>query len=360
MPSDLVEKLRKAGLFRLGMPAALGGDECDPFTIIDTMEEIARADGSAGWTTFIGNTNFSMAWLEPAVAKEIASHGPDLIVAAGFSPSGTARPDGSNFVVDGRWAFSSGSPHADWFVNAAVVTDGDNPRGLPPGQPSWRLAFIPARDTEIIDTWHAAGLRGTGSHDVTATAVRVPQERTAQPYFESAKFDGPLYRLPYAILLSAFMSPFPLGVARRALDEFATLAHKKSRTLPPGAPMAEDAAVQVELAHAEATLRSARSFLVEALGVCWNSVCAGDPVSLELQTTALLASLNGARAARNAVETVYGMSGAGAALDASPMQRCVRDLMVGTQHIAFSMTRWASAGRAILGLDPATFMLRAP
>jgi alkylation response protein AidB-like acyl-CoA dehydrogenase len=200
-------------------------------------------------------------------------------------------------------------------------------------------------------------LRGTGSHDVTATSVRVPRERTIMPFFEPAKFDGPLFRLPFPTLLASFMSGFPLGVARRALDEFTALAQKKSRTIPPGPTMAEDAAIQVELARAEAAVRSARAFVIESIGAGWEAVSAGDEVSLSQRATIGLATLNAARTARTSVDSVFTMAGGGALYDSSPLQRCVRDLMAGTQHIIFSMNQWKTVGRVFLGLDPASFTL---
>ena len=45
MPDDLVERMRAAGLFHLGVPAALGGAECAPTQIIEVVEEVsARRD----------------------------------------------------------------------------------------------------------------------------------------------------------------------------------------------------------------------------------------------------------------------------------------------------------------------------
>ena len=71
MPPDLAARVEEAGLFALWLPRGLGGLELDPLTIVDVIEELSRADGSAGWTTLIGNSSAFLAWLDPDVAREL-------------------------------------------------------------------------------------------------------------------------------------------------------------------------------------------------------------------------------------------------------------------------------------------------
>src|SRR4051794_29042048 len=71
MPSQLVEATRAAGLFRMAMPATLGGLELDPIRIVESIEALAYADASAGWTTLVGNSTAFFAWLETTVAKDM-------------------------------------------------------------------------------------------------------------------------------------------------------------------------------------------------------------------------------------------------------------------------------------------------
>src|SRR5262249_22266841 len=54
-------------LFRLNLPRAVGGLELDPATTVALVEELSRADGSAGWTVLIGNSTAFFAWLQPRV-----------------------------------------------------------------------------------------------------------------------------------------------------------------------------------------------------------------------------------------------------------------------------------------------------
>jgi len=356
MPSDVVEKVREAGLFHLAMPASLGGPPEEPETIVRVIEEVSAADGSAGWTTFIGNSTGFVAWLEPDVARELLALRPRPVVASVFAPTGQAVPaDDGTFTVSGRWPFTSGAPHADWFANGVIVMDGDAPRMRDGRGPDWRFACMPAADVEVLDTWHTAGLRGTGSHDTAAAGARVPEEWTFMPFFAPARVDDPIYQLPFFTLILIFGAGFPLGVARRALDEFRALVQTKSRRSD-GRPLAEDETLQVEVARAEAALGSARAYVFDTVGQAWAAVSSGRPVTTKERAAVVSSVVHAFRAGRQVVDSVFGLAGGGALYDSSPLQRCWRDLHAGSQHIAVSIGSERAAGRVTLGLEPNTFL----
>src|SRR6266536_4162183 len=96
LPSDLVEDARRAGLFRLAMPGALGGLELEPATIVEVLEELSRADGSAGWTITLGNSTAFLAWLDPAAARDLLGDRTDVIAAGAFAPKGRLTPSAGN------------------------------------------------------------------------------------------------------------------------------------------------------------------------------------------------------------------------------------------------------------------------
>jgi indole-3-acetate monooxygenase len=280
MPADLAAKVKKAGLFRLSLPTSLGGWEADPITIFEVIEKLCYADGSAGWTTLIGCSSVFMAWLDPSVAAKLLVGTPNICTTGVFAPLGRAVPDGNgSLTVDGRWPCNSGCPHSEWFVAGVIVMDGDHPRIVPPGRPDWRLACFPCADGEIIDNWYAAGLRGTGSHDIAVHEITVPEEMTCSPMFDPPRHGGPLYRLSFHNLISAHMAGFPAGVGRRALDEFVVAAEGKHRGSSPTS-VADDPVVQHRFAVVDGDLRAARAFFIEAIGEVWEKVTRGDPCSL--------------------------------------------------------------------------------
>src|SRR5262249_59367240 len=57
LPVELVRALVRAGVFRLCVPRALGGLEAEPATVLEVLEQVARADGSTGWCAMIGATS---------------------------------------------------------------------------------------------------------------------------------------------------------------------------------------------------------------------------------------------------------------------------------------------------------------
>jgi indole-3-acetate monooxygenase len=217
-----------------------GGWEADPITIFEAIEQLSYADGYAGWTVLIGCSPVFMAWLDPAVAAKLLDGNPDICTTGVFAPLGRAVPDGrGSFRVDGRWPCNSGCPHSEWFVTGVMVMDGDHPAVIAPGRPDWRFAWLPSADAEIIDNWHAAGLRGTGSHDIVAQGITIPEQLTCAPMFDPPRHHSPLYRLSFFNLISAHMSGFCAGVGQRALDEFADAAQHEHRG-PSPASIADD------------------------------------------------------------------------------------------------------------------------
>ena len=174
LPQQLLEQIADAGLFRLYMPAALGGLEVDPITFTRAVEEVAQVDGSAGWLVAVAATYSALpAYLSEDVARQLTDD-PTATIAGTINPSGRAVVVPGGYRVSGRWAFGSGILHSRWVIGNCVVIDGDGPRLTPSGAPELRIVIAPVSACHVLDTWHTAGLRGTGSHDYTFDDVLYP------------------------------------------------------------------------------------------------------------------------------------------------------------------------------------------
>jgi len=350
LPLPLVEAMAQAGLFRLWIPRTLGGEETDPMTLVRVVEEVARADGAAGWCVAIGGEyGVFGGYLPPDAAHEIYGSDPLVITGGAFRPTGQAVVVDGGYRVTGRWPLGSGCQHSAWIVGGCRILDGDRLRLGPDGVPVMRLMFFPACSCEILDTWHSIGLRGTGSHDYTVSDLFVPAARSLS-FREPPSSPGPLYALPTIALFGAVLAAVPLGIARHAIDLLTELAGTKIATRSQQA-LREDATMRGDLGRAEALLRSGRAFLYEALDQAWQVVTAGETLSVRQRATMWLASTHAANAAKQATELTYSAGGATSAYTSSGLERCLRDVHAAGQHLTLASTNYEMVGQALLGSD---------
>lgn len=340
---DVIGQFRRLGVYRALVPKALGGDEKGPREFCELVETIAQADGSAGWVASFGMGVTYLAALPPATLAAIYADGPDVVFAGGIFPPQRAPKVEGGFEVSGRWAWSSGCTGADVIGVGIAPVDGEK-TALP------RMAVMPREKVRIERAWNVTGLVGTGSHDVVVDRVVVPEDWTFVRGSRSPRLE-PMFRYPTLAFAAQVLSVVSLGIARGAIEELRRLA--VDRPSVTGAPrLADRPQVQIELARAEAQLRSARAFFYDAIDEAWDSLLAGDEVSPEqtrlLRLSATHAARTGAEVAR-AIQLQTGMTGV---YHDSPISQQVRDAQVLTQHAFMGDITYQNAGAMSFGLAP--------
>jgi indole-3-acetate monooxygenase len=349
LPAELSEAIAEAGLYRLCVPAALGGGEAHPRVLVEAVEALAGGDAAAGWCAAVCATSGMLAaYLREEVAREV--YGDPLSVVGGvFAPMGRAVADGDRLVVDGRWRFCSNAENCDWLMGGCIAFDGETPRTLPSGRPDIRLVLFRREEAEVLDTWHVSGLRGTGSHDIAVEGLTVPVERSASLISDAPIVDTPLYAFPPFGLLAVAIAAVTLGIARAAIDDVLELAGAKTPTLSTR-KLAERPATQAEVARAEAALGGGRAFLLEAVDEGFEAAADG-PLSIERRARLRLAATHAVERATAAVDAAYRLAGGSAIYETSPLQRRFRDVHAATQHMLIAPATWELTGKALLGLE---------
>ena len=56
IPSEIVDRLKKAGIFHALVPKEYGGAETHPLSIIQIIKQISKGDAAVGWNVMIGAT----------------------------------------------------------------------------------------------------------------------------------------------------------------------------------------------------------------------------------------------------------------------------------------------------------------
>ena len=300
LPRPVAEAFAREGLYRVAAPTEFHGADADPMTQIGVIEAVSRADGSAGWNLMIGIETFGLIAPGFAHCPELIED-PMTIMASSTAAVGRADREDGGWRVSGQWQFVSGIHNAELF--GATVRRYDNDEPVEDGN---LYAVVPKGGYEIVDTWHVAGMRGSGSHDVRLDDVFVPDRLFVNPI--GGNVGSPQLRLPIGNRLAYNKAAVALGIARAGIDAFVELATEKkprftTRTLR-DRPFAQRA-----VAHAEARLIGARAALMELTERTWDTVVRGDTVQPRDQALFHIIASDAARAAVEVVETVSEAAG---------------------------------------------------
>jgi alkylation response protein AidB-like acyl-CoA dehydrogenase len=354
LPRELVNMLRETGIFSLEVPRSIGGQEATPMDIMRAIETVATADGSTGWCVGLAMANNGASgFMDESGAREVFAD-PSAPTAGIFAPIGAAvRMDGG-VRVNGRWPFASGITHCDWVWAGCLVMVNGQPNMTPHG-PEMIHVFMRTSEVEIHDTWFVSGLCGTGSNDVSAKDVFVPEKRIFAIGDPARARPEPLYRQPPLGAFVSHVAAVGLGIARGALDELTELAQSKVPTFSM-APLAEKPVAQVELARAEAALAAARAFFYETVADIWRTVHDGEQPTPRQIALNRIAALNATEVSASVTRVTNVLAGGSSIYSKTSMQRHMRDAEAITHHFTVAPHVWEDAGRVFMGRAPAAPM----
>jgi indole-3-acetate monooxygenase len=350
LPGAVVSALVDAQLFRLAVPADLGGLELEPSEALDVYEELARAEASVAWLVWNSTLPcFFSRFLSSQVRAEIFGN-PRWKYGSSTRPTGKATLQNGRFRLSGRWSLVSGCTHADWLGLMFLVEEGGQVQMVAPGVPHMRMAFVPSESCQVLDTWHVGGLRGTGSHDVIVQDLAVPEDRTVTP-MDRSQLDGGVGRMPIVCTMSAGHAAICLGLARAALEAVVSLARTKvSADAVPG--LRDRAANQSLVAEAATKIAAMRAHLHDTLDRLWATAESGADWSLEDLADVWSAAITTARECRSLVTSMYEVAGTPALYVDCVLERCHRDIHAALQHVVVQRLWLEEAGRVRMALTP--------
>ena len=230
LPEATIREFQEAGFFRIVQPRIWGGYEMNPAVLYDVQAVLGEACMSSSWIAgVVGGHAYLMSLFDERAQEEVWGQNDSTLIASSFMPVGKVEAVAGGYRLSGQWQFSSGSRHCQWFFLGGFIPPEDEG-----GRPDLVTFLVPREDIEILDTWHVFGLKATGSHDVRAQDVFVPDYRIhrAADGFNctnpgQALNRGPLYRLPWAQTFRRLVSSPALGAARGALQAFVDIAQTR-------------------------------------------------------------------------------------------------------------------------------------
>lgn len=353
IPDETLHELQASGLMRVLQPRRVGGSELPWVSLIDIGSGLAAACASTAWNWVnYAVHHWMLAFWPAATQDEIWNADRDMLIASSVVfPAGKATRVPGGYRVSGRWPFSSGVDQSQWNMLGGIVQDGERPG-------EYRIFLLPRDDYRILDNWHVMGLCATGSNDVEATDVFVPEARTlsVDATRGGAGHPGaevntaPIFRIPIFATFPYMLTGVALGIAQGAYDDF--LAAVRSRVARySGKQLADMTAIQVKIAEAASCIDTARTIMRVH---CEEAQSIADRNEVPDLATKVRWRRDGAFTAglcERAVDVLFKCGGGGALFDDHPLQRAFRDVHAATAHISMIWEPQATTfGRVALGL----------
>ena len=354
LPPETEQDLHDAGLFRILQPKRFGGSELDYVTLIDCADLLGQADASVAWNfANLASHHWMLGMFEERAQTLVWGRDASTLIASSFIfPAGRARKIDGGYRLHGSWPFSSGVASCEWNMLASVVYSDDEADGI-----EYRIFLLPKKDYNILDTWNAAGLRGTGSSDVEVRDTFVPDYMTIAvgnlaggPTPGSAVNPNPLYALPVFSLFPYVLSGVALGNAQACLDDYVEVVRHRISTYN-RAKLSDFQSTQIKIADASAKVDAARLIMRTACVVAMEDARRGHVPSMAAKTKNRRDGAFSVNLCTEAVSMLFAASGARGLFTSGVLQRQFRDAHAINSHLAFNFdAAGTNYGRVALGL----------
>jgi 3-hydroxy-9,10-secoandrosta-1,3,5(10)-triene-9,17-dione monooxygenase len=353
IPDESIDALVKAGLFRLMVSKRYGGYEGSIGMLIEAAASVAETDGAAGWVIGLSQVSaWAVGLLSGKAQDDVFGADPDARVCGSLNPVGSGEEVSGGYRISGRWSYVSGSLHAQWALLGFSL-----PEDVQGGPGLW-VALVPMADLKVHDTWHVAGMRGTGSNTVTCEDVFVPGYRTMSHTaalggeYPSEFKDETVYHAAWAATLTLALVGPVVGIGRAALEHVRTAAEQKGIVATKFERQADSPGFQIKLAEAALRLDSAQ---LHAFRAADDIDRHAELQALPDYNTRARVRADAAVTARYVTEAISALldaHGSGGFAEASPLHRMWQDANVGARHALLNGAVSCEVyGTALLGVE---------
>ena len=341
---DTIRELVDADIMRMLVPKRFGGHELGLETLTAVGRALSQSCMSTAWVTafYLGH-NWMLTKFPEKAQKEFFVEKSYTMAPIQPSPTLEIKKVAGGYEVNGRSSYSSGIMHADWVILAKS------------GGPDARTFVVRKEEIEVDDVWFMSGMSGTGSNDVIAHDLFVPEHRTldSATLFNTADsiHDNWVYRMPLLPFIYCEVMGVYVGGLEGATYAYEEIVRKKTRAHI-GDKFAERQSVHVNLGEAHARMQGCGALLDRLVAETQSTAQAGTfdiEKRLELKLRAGLIN----DMCRQSINEMVSLSGTSAFKQDSPLQRSFRDMNTLATH-AFTDRQGAYElwGRQRLGFEP--------
>jgi indole-3-acetate monooxygenase len=218
LSEEWLNEIYDKGYFKLFVPKALGGMGLTLPEALKVEEQLAKWDGSLGWTvTLCAGAGWFVGFLENSLRKEVFSD-PKVCLAGSGYVGGKAEKLGDGYLISGSWTYASGALHATHFTANCEIWDGGKPVRDQKGNPLIKAFLLKKEEVEILDGWSYMGMIATGSHAFQTQNLKLPSYRSFEILPEKATLSDPIFQYPFLQFAETTLAVNIYGIAGHLQD----------------------------------------------------------------------------------------------------------------------------------------------
>ncbi len=327
---ETIQAFTEAGFFKILQPKRWGGYEMSPNVLNKVLMELARGCPSSAWNVMVlGVHPFEVGLLPTQCGDELWGDDSNKLVSSSYAPFGTVKAVEGGYVLNGEWLTSSGCDHAAGgaFVGGRVQEN---------GEVVFRSFWIQRSDFEIVDDWFVVGLAGTGSKKLIIKEVFVPTYRShAIGAYDESSHGGVenLYKMPFFYVFYAAVSSVIIGMARGMVDLYIDhMVPRQNINQAVGAAV-NDPFIKSRLGEAYAKILGATSRVLQNTDEAWTYAAKGELVPLDIRIRHFATNQFTGGECFEAAHMIFKKTSTRGIWMNSPIQRQMRDILVGANHI---------------------------
>lgn len=327
---ETIAAFQEAGFFRILQPRRWGGYEMSPNVLNKVLMELARGCPSSAWNVMVlGVHPFEVGLLPTQCGDELWGKNDAQLVSSSYAPFGTVKAVEGGYILNGEWLTSSGCDHAAGgaFVGGRVEENGEL---------VFRSFWIQRSDFEIVDDWFVVGLGGTGSKKLVIKDVFVPDYRShAIGAYDEHSHGGVenLYKMPFFYVFYAAVSSVIIGMARGMVDLYIEhMVPRQNLNQAVGAAV-QDPFIKGKLGEAYAKIVGASARVLHNTDEAWSYASKGQLVPLDTRIRHFATNQFTGGECFEAAHMIFKKTSTRGVWSNCPMQRQMRDILVGANHI---------------------------
>lgn len=292
--------------------------------------ELARGCPSSAWNVMVlGVHPFEVGLLDSRCGDELWGIDNTTLVSSSYAPFGTVTAVEGGYRLNGEWLTSSGCDHAAGgaFVGGRVSEH---------GEVVFRSFWIKAEDFEIVDDWFVVGLAGTGSKKLVIKDVFIPSYRShvIGAYDEGSHGQvNNLYKMPFFYVFYAAVSSVIVGMARGMVDLYIEHMMPRQNINQAIGSATQDPFIKNRLGEASAKILGAAARILQNTDEAWSFTSKGKLVPLEVRVRHFATNQFTGGECFDAAHMLFKKTSTRGIWVSSPLQRQMRDILVGANHI---------------------------